>query len=40
MDGAFSSSERLGGIAIIIRDDVGKCVGGTCARVHNVNSPE
>lgn len=38
--GLFSSSESWGGIGIIIRDDAGKCVGGTCACVHNVNSPE
>lgn len=28
MDGAFSHSEQLGGIGIIIRDEGGNCVGG------------
>ena len=40
IDGAFSASEQMGSIGVIIRDNDGNCVGGKCARVRNVSSPE
>lgn len=40
MDGAFSASERAGGIGIIIRDDLGTCVGGRYERIGDVSSLE
>ncbi|KAK9940828.1 hypothetical protein M0R45_017469 [Rubus argutus] len=40
MDGAFSASERAGGIGIIIRDDLRTCVGGRYERIGDVSSPE
>lgn len=40
MDGAFSQSEQVGGIGIIVRDNMGNCVGSKCVRVCNVTSSE
>ncbi|KAK9931600.1 hypothetical protein M0R45_018872 [Rubus argutus] len=40
IDEAFSASEQMGEICVIIRDDEGNCVGGKCERIQNVTSPE
>lgn len=40
LDGAFDRSSNTGGVGVIVHDSQGVILGGVCAKLENVGSPE